>query len=139
MLAEVGDIWTPIVGGAVGMILLAGLSVVIVNGYRRFNVAADRSRLRAFAGATISEGPAPGLVAVVFHTYSGVVLFTHQVEHRFGAAPNDALLVLARLHRFNLAWGFFAYGGLFIPLLSYVNYELQRKKIEKLAAQLKEP
>ncbi|MEX0713404.1 MAG: hypothetical protein WD278_13695 [Pirellulales bacterium] len=82
----------------------------------------------------MAEVSAPGLVLVVFHTYCGLLVFTHQVEHRFWAMPDDARLVLSRLNHFNLTWGFLAYGGLIVPILSLANYWVQRARISKQAA-----
>jgi hypothetical protein len=42
--------------------------------------------------------------------------------------------LLKRLHRFNLKWGMFAHGALFIPLISYVNYRIQ---IARIRSQIK--
>lgn len=99
---------------------------------------ANRSRMRAFEGVRVAESASPGQVNVVFHTYSGVVVYVTQVEHRFWAAPDDALLVLSRLHRFNLTWGFFAYGALLIPILSFGNYWRQRRLVAKKGRQAPE-
>ncbi|MEN6450781.1 MAG: hypothetical protein ABFC96_09835 [Thermoguttaceae bacterium] len=109
--------------------------MLIVKGHRWFTALADRAQMRAFEGVTISHAPGPGLVGVVFHAYSGVFAFTRQVEYRFWADPSDARLVLARLHRFNLTWGFFAYGALIIPILSLGNYWVQQARIKEQAAQ----
>jgi hypothetical protein len=108
------------------------LGWVILKGYRRLRRAADASRLRAFDGLKIYGGPAPGLVAVVFHTYYGFIAFVIQTENRFWAPPDDAREALWRLHRFNLlTWGMFAYGVLVIPFLSIGNYLAQKRSISR--------
>lgn len=109
-------------------------TLLIVRLHRRFIAAAERAQMRVFEGTNVSLKPGPGLVEVVFHTYCGLLAFTHQTEHRFWASPEDAQKVLSQLHRFNLTWGFFAYGALFIPLLSLGNYLAQRSQIKKQAA-----
>ncbi len=135
MFAQVDQIWLVL------LIIIAfgvcvGLGVLIVKWHRRFVAAADRAQRRAFEGMTVSPLPAPGLVEVVFHVYCGILAFTHQIEHRFWATPDEARLILARLNRFNLTWGFFAYGAVFIPVLSIGNYLAQRSRISRQAATL---
>ncbi len=66
------------------------LGWIILQGYRWLRRGADASRLRAFEGLKIHSGPAPGLVAVVFHTYFGFIVFVIQTENRFWAPPYDA-------------------------------------------------
>ena len=92
-----------------------------------------------FQGVTVFDAPGPGLVGVVFHTYSGLLVFVQQVEYRFWATPADARTVLARLHKYNLTWGFFAYGALFIPLLSFGNYLAQKRRIAQQEAAARPP
>ena len=74
------------------------------------------------------------MVSVVFHAYSGILVFTRQVEYRFWATPDDARAILAKLNRFNLTWGFFAYGAIVIPVLSLGNYWAQLRRISKQVA-----
>jgi hypothetical protein len=121
---------------AVMLTMFGALVVLIVKGHRRFRSTAERAQQKAFEGVEISETPRQGMVAVVFHTYYGLLVFTHQTEYRFWALPEDARLVLSRLNRFNLTWGFFACGAIFIPLLSLGNYWAQRARIRKQATAL---
>lgn len=113
----------------VALVSIAALGALILKGYRRFMAAAERSLSRAFEGTTPCSARAPGLVEVVFHTYCGLLAFTHQREHRFWATPEDARRILARLHRFNLTWGLLARGALLIPFFSLGNYWAQRSRI----------
>ena len=97
--------------------------------------SAQAAQLRAYDGLKVYTTPQPGTVSVVFHTYFGFIIHTIQTEHRFYASPDDALLALWRLHKFNLTWGMFAYPYyLVIPLLSYGNYLAQRRSIGRQAA-----
>ena len=109
----------------------AALGWIILQGYRWLRRAADASRLRAFEGLKIHSGSAPGLVAVLFHTYYGFIVFVIQTEHQFWAPPDDAREALWRLHRFNLSWGMFAYGVLVIPFFSFGNYLSQKRSIRR--------
>jgi hypothetical protein len=115
--------------GAVGFLI-----VLIVKGHRKLVSRTDRAHLGLFEDLPTSTQTGPGLVFVVFHTYYGFLVFVHQLEHRFWASPDDARQILARLNRFNLTRGFFAYGALVIPILSLMNYWVQLRRIRKQAA-----
>ncbi len=112
------------------------LGWLILKGYRWLGRVADASRRRAFDGLKVHNGPAPGLVEVVFHTYYGFLIFVVQYEHRFWTRPDEARQALLGLHRFNLTWGMFAYGALVIPLLSFGNYLAQLRSIRRQEAAL---
>jgi hypothetical protein len=137
MLGAVAQTWQILVAACVSVVILGGVTILIVKGYRLFTAAADRALLRAFEGRTVSLEPGPGLVSVVFHAYSGILVFTRQVEYRFWATPEDARAILGNLNRFNLTWGFFAYGALLIPILSLGNYWAQLSRISKQDARLR--
>ena len=116
----------------VGSVAFYGaLGWLILRGYRWLRRLAQTSQQRAFRDLKIHHDPAPGLVAVVFHTYYGFIAFVTQTEHRSWASPDDAREALWRLHRFNLTWGMFAHGAVFIPLLSCGNYLAQKRSIRK--------
>ena len=134
ILADLEQPWGGIVAGAIALVVFGLLGFVILKGIRWFGAASIRSRSRVFEGVTVYDGPAPGTVGVVFHTYSGVLVFVQQVEYRFWAAPEDARTVLSRMNKYNLTRGFFAYGGLIIPLLSLGNYWAQKRRIAKQEA-----
>ena len=119
--------------GTVVLVIVGIAAIIIVIAHRRLEAIANRAQMRAYDGVMVSRTPVPGMVAVVFHTYYGFFVFTHQVEHRFWALPDDAKLVLSRLNRFNLTWGFFAYGAVLIPFLSLANYWVQRLRINRQA------
>jgi hypothetical protein len=135
ILADLDQQQRVIVSVVFAIIVFALLGFVVLKGYRWFVARSQRAQMRAFDGVAIYDRPSPGLVEVVFHTYSGVVVFVIQFEHRFWARPDDARLVLSRLHRFNLTWGLFAYGLLIIPVFSFGNYWAQRRRITKQSAQ----
>jgi hypothetical protein len=116
---------------AASIILYVVLGRLVLRGYRRLRQSAEAAQQRAFEGLKAYPDPSQGLVAVEFHTYYGFIAFVTQTEHRFWAPPGDAREALWRLHRFNLRWGLFAYGALLIPLLSYVNYLAQKRRIRR--------
>jgi hypothetical protein len=122
----------PFVGAVCGVLVLGLLAFAIPKGLRKFTSGSIQSqKSRFFAGVSIFNAPAPGLVSVVFHAYSGVLVFTHQVEYRFWASPADARTILARMNKYNWTRGFFAYGALFIPLLSWANLAAQKRSIAR--------
>lgn len=84
------------------------------------------------------EDPTPlnQCVEFVFHTYYGFLLFTIQQRHRFRLPPARARELLWELHKFNLTWGLFANGVLFIPLLSCMEYIGQKSRIKKQESRL---
>ncbi len=119
---------------AASVVFYVALGWVVLKGYRWLRDRARSSQRRAFEGLKVHPGPAPGLVAVVFHTYYGFLAFVTTTEYRFWATPDDARRALLRLHRFNLTWGMFAYGAILIPLVSFVNYLLQLRSIRRQEA-----
>lgn len=137
ILADLGQPWGGILSVAIALVVFGLLGFAILKGIRWFGAAPVRSQSRVFEGLTVYDGPAPGTVGVVFHTYSGFLFFVQQVEYRFWAAPEDARTVLSRMNKYNLTRGFFAYGALVIPLLSLANYWAQKRCIAKQEAALR--
>ena len=100
---------------------------VVMGGIQKF---ARKPLLRCFEGLDLHNSQLPGDVCVVYHTYRGFLVWFVQEEHFICAPPDDARLLLKRLLRFNLTWGLFSYGLLFVPLLSLGNYYAQKRSIE---------
>lgn len=121
--------WLPALVGLGSIALIVSMIVM----WFRFRASPPRALGRAYSGVTVWSSPQKGLVHARFHTYYGLLVFTFMNEHSFWATPEDARLVLLRLHRFNLTWGMFAYGALFIPIVSYLNYLLQLRSIKRQA------
>jgi len=90
---------------------------------------ADLERLYAAYGPRCVP-PEEG-VRLVFHTYHGFLLWVVQTKHRFYLPADVARELLWELHCFNLRWGFFAYLGFLVPLLSYANYRIQKRSITR--------
>jgi hypothetical protein len=87
---------------------------------------------RAYDGVEAHATPHPGDVEVVFHTYFGFLGGGYQSKHRAFLSPAHAETLLQRLHSFNIRWGWFCPGGLFVPFLSYASYRRQIKSIRGL-------
>jgi hypothetical protein len=137
MIAAAQPPWVIPAVVAFSIVFYAALGWVVLQGYRRLRRAAEAAQRRTLEGLKVHDGPAPGLVLVVFHTYYGLIAFVTQTEHRFWATPDDAREALWRLHRFNLTWGLFARGAPLVPLVSFGNYLAQKRSIRKQeAAQL---
>ncbi len=112
-------------------LILIALVGGLAGGYFLLKRLAHSTQERAFSGLEVFSDPAPGRVAVVFHTYYGFLVYFVQTEYRFWANPEDARTALRRLHHFNLTWGFFAAGALLIPLFSIGNYWAQLRSIRR--------
>jgi hypothetical protein len=82
------------------------------------------------------EGRLPGDMAVVFHTYWGVLVFVVQTEWRFALPEDEARAILWEMHRSNFMWGNLAFGALIIPLLSLIEYWQQIRSIRNQSAGL---
>lgn len=130
LLADAFETWVPIVAVAVTLLIFGLIGFAILKSYRWFEAKAMAARARLFEDVPLAEWPEPGFVYVAFHTYSGILLFVTQIEHQFWAEPDNARLLLSRLHRFNLTWGFLVAGPL-IPIMSLLNYGLQRRSITR--------
>jgi hypothetical protein len=59
------------------------------------------------------------------------LIYVIQTPHNVWAKRDDALLLLRRLHWFNVTRGFFAYGAVLIPVLSWFNYLSESKKLQE--------
>jgi hypothetical protein len=117
--------------GVVAIALCVAVGWFALRGVRRFKRAARAAQLKAFQGLKVHDGPGPGMVEVVFHTYYGFFAWFTQTEHRFWAPPEDAREALWRLHRFSLAWGLFAAGGIYVAPLSFAHYYGQKRSIRR--------
>ena len=117
--------WFPIV-------VLAGfviVGVVVLYLFRAYNHLAERSLKKIYASTTQSPEPREGFVLLQFHTYHGFIGWFSQAEHNIYLPASDALRILNRLLRFNLTWGLFTWGAIFIVILSLFNYVGQRRSI----------
>ena len=126
-LVSIGIITLVIVG-------TVGLIYALLQGYRWFSTKTSNAKALAFENVTVFNEAQPDLVEVKFHTYCGFLIFVEQEEHHLWATPDDARILLDRLHGFNLKWGLLAYGALVIPLLSAYSRMQQRRFIKKQVA-----
>lgn len=100
---------------------------VFMGGIQKFALKPLQKR---FAELDLHSSPQPGDVCFVYHTYRGFLVWFVQDEHRVCAPPEEALLLLTRLLRFNLTWGMLSYGLLFVPFIAVGNYYAQKRSIE---------
>ncbi len=112
-----------------GILVWVGMIWMGLRWLRRFKARDEAIQHRAFEDVSTSDKEGKGRVQVVFHTYSGFLVFVVQREYRFWADPEEARETLWRLHKHNCTRGLFAYGGLIVPLLSYGNYLAQKRSI----------
>ncbi len=110
-----------------------GLMTALVFGlfwFSRSFVAWGRKALqKTYEGIQLHHQLCPGDVQLSFRTYFGFGGGGYQCEHRVYLSPEAAECLLNRLHAFNLHWGWFCPGGLFVPILSYINYRSALKLI----------
>ncbi|WP_040550051.1 hypothetical protein [Pedosphaera parvula] len=98
-----------------------------------------QSLKKAYQGITILQTPAAGECVITFRTYTGLLVIGAHQTHHLALTTADALVLLKRLHCFNLKYGWFYPGGLFIPLVSCLCYFSQTRKIRsKVAASLQD-
>ena len=74
-------------------------------------------------------------VVVQFTTYHGLIAFVEQTRHELRLPQSEARRVLKAFRRFNLTWGLFSYGMLFIPLLTVAEYRSQLRSIDEQVRQ----
>ncbi len=122
-----------------GIAVLAALVLVPVFflwGKRAFDRAAAESLRQIYATAEAHArafGPSTPQVEFTYHTYSGLLLYVTQSEHRFRLPFPVAQSTLSALLKHTMKYGFFAYGALLIPALAYLNYLAQGRSLRKQA------
>ncbi len=121
--------WIAVVLTFLSPVLIAVVAVFVLNGgLRRF---AKQPLEKCFEGIELHNETKPGDVMFVYHTYRGIIVWVTQTEHRVIAPPADAERLLDRLLRFNLTWGIWSYGMVFIPFIAMGNYYAQRRSIRQ--------
>ena len=121
-------IWFVILGFVV---LLGTIALAMFRGYEAL---ARRALRRIYSDFDLSDSQRDGDVAIVFHTYHGLVAWFTQTEHREYVSATTAIRLLNRFLRFNLTWGLFTWGALFVPPISLLNYFAQRRSIARQIA-----
>lgn len=120
----------------VGLASLAALIVVpifVFRALRRSRAGIDPAGI--FSGIADVHAPnsvAPGEVRIKFTTYSGFLVFVTQRRYDVSLPAEQARVVLGRMIKHNCTSGMFAYGCLFIPLLSFLEYRSQMKKVNEV-------
>jgi hypothetical protein len=116
---------------------VVGIPVFLIWGKRAFdrNAAASlESIYRSAERQARAFGADTPTVSFRYHTYSGLLLYVTQSEHRFALPARVAEGTLHDLLMHTMKFGFFAYGAALIPVLAYLNYLAQRRSIRKQAA-----
>jgi hypothetical protein len=117
---------------AYGCLAIIGL---VLGLYFWMRIAAPRALSRIYAEIRAIRPTSSRLVEVRFHTYWGLLAFFVQQEHRATLPADIAEIFLRRLHSFNVRWGMFAAGALFIPLISWGNLRRQLRIVRDVLAQ----
>jgi len=108
---------------------LAGLGLLALWLFRWYERLAKRALQRRYEGLAIHDVPEPGDVIVIYHTYHGLFAWLTQTEHHVALSPEDERKLLGRLLKFNLAWGVWGHGAVFVPPLALSNYRKQLRSI----------
>ena len=127
--------------GLAVLVALVALPVLLLWGKRAFDRAATASLQEIYVAAQRQSrafGPSTPQVEFTYHTYSGLLMYVTQSEHRLSLPYPVAQDTLSAFLKHTLKYGFFAYGALLIPLLAYFNYLAQtcslRKQTERSGA-----
>jgi len=128
LLAAGSDILFPLIGASAIAILIV-VPVLVIRYWRK---------ARREAARELSSPKQPGMVDFVFHKYSGFLVFVVQTRIAVALPAVEAEALLRRLVRHNLTWGLFAYGGIFVPILTYFEWRTQTKRIAEARTETSE-
>ena len=121
----------------ISVVAIVGLTAFIFGLFwlvrRLIRLGADALRA-TYTGLDIHPARHAGDVELVFLTYFGLAGGGYQCKHHVFLPPEQAGVLLKRLHRFNLRWGWLCPGGIFVPFLSYANYRSQLRVIRAQTA-----
>jgi hypothetical protein len=120
---------------AVALILLIVVPVLAVRKMRRGRQASQWETLQERARERVADDQLAGPpVSFTFYTYSGFLVVATQTKHEPELAAPLALEYLWELHKYNLWNSLVPYhGSLYVPLLSWLNYRTQRRRIQEQA------
>jgi hypothetical protein len=122
--------------GIAVLLALVAVPVFFIWGKRVFDRAAAASLEQIYSTAERQArafGPSTPQVELTYHTYSGVLVYVTQSEHRLLLPYPVAQSTLSAFLKHTMKYGFFAYGALLIPVLAYLNYLAQKRSIRKQA------
>jgi hypothetical protein len=124
---------------AVAVVLIVAALIIVpvwaIRRMRRAESGTEWQNLLAIAMERAGpEGELGPVVSFRFHTYTGFLADFSQHEHCPSLPSPVALKYLWQLHRYNIAGCTIPYPGVaFVPLLSTVNYLVQRRAIKRAA------
>ncbi len=122
--------------GIIGAVAFMVPVMLVLYGLQKYKAAGARALERILqeargAGDGADSGP---VVAIEFYTYQGFLSASYQTHHELRLPHAQAVRALKGLHRFNLIWGWWGLGGLFIPFISWWNYRAQLRNIRRQVA-----
>jgi len=117
--------------GLIFISLVAILGFIVFRRLGRNRPSLEDELAEIYRAVRIPTTPTKDDVRVTFHTYYGVLVYVVQQRHDLTLPADRAEQLLWRLHVFNLKHGIFAYGGPFVPLLSYFNYRIQVRRLRE--------
>lgn len=123
------SLWPGRLLAVAAVLLLIGVPIFVIKFRRRSLSVAQDDLYAGIQGIRPLGEPEAGDVRLVFHTYSGFLAYVTQRRHEVTLPADQARVLLNRALKHNLTWGFFAYGALFIPIISLVEYRSQAARI----------
>lgn len=123
--------WDDVFAIGVTMLLPFILIIVPLLVLRNLRTPPEKKFRKVYSDLSPALEPSTGLVLIRFWSYDGFLFWFTQTEHQGWYSPDDARTLLNRLARYNLTWGLFAAGGVFVPILTAVNYWSQRRAVQR--------
>ncbi|HZL35120.1 MAG TPA: hypothetical protein VFC78_07410 [Tepidisphaeraceae bacterium] len=114
------------IGAFAALILIPAL---VIRSRRKFRRGSTARWYDGVSGIRPPGVSLPGDVRLVFHTYSGFLVYFDQVRHDVVLPAQEARVVLGRMLRHNLTVGLLSWGGVFALVFSWMEYRRESKKI----------
>jgi hypothetical protein len=134
ILSVYGDepsLWTGRLIGIGAIVLIVGVPILVIRSLRKSKQASPdvKDIYDGITGIPPPGEPQAGEVRLVFHTYSGFLVYTIQRKHDLVLPTDQAQILLDRMYKYNLTRGLFAYLPFFIAVLTFLEYRKRSKKI----------
>jgi|GEM_PF-5781839 len=118
-------------GAIFALFVIVGMGCGALYFYRGFERLAKWRLKRKLRGLGFREDTQEVSVFVSYNTYHGFVAWYTETMHEVWLPYSDARKLLGRLFRFNLSWGFFTWGILFLIPSAIAHFISARSSIDK--------
>jgi hypothetical protein len=111
--------------------ILIGVPILVIRARRRtIRNSPDSKAIFSGIHEIRAQGtPEPGEVRLIFHTYSGFLVYTIQRKHDLILPADQAKILLGRMFKHNLTRGLFVFLPFFVVPLSLLEYRSQSRKM----------